>query len=70
MAATGGFPPVAAADVPRVAVDIPPVYSLVSKVMGSAARLSCLFSPALHPMVIHYGLLKRNHSMMLIWSYG
>lgn len=67
MAATGGFPLVAAADVPRVAVDIPPVYSLVAKVMGSAAILGCLFSPARHPTAIRYGLLKQNPLMMRIW---
>lgn len=33
-----GLPLVAIADVPRVAVDIPPVYSLVSKVMGELGK--------------------------------
>lgn len=43
------FPLVAAADVPRVAVDIPPVYSLVSKVMGERGDPELFIQPGASP---------------------
>lgn len=43
------FPLVAAADVPRVAVDIPPVYSLVSKVMGERGAPELFIQPGASP---------------------
>lgn len=43
------FPLVAAADVPRVAVDIPPVYSLVAKVMGERGDPRLFIQPGASP---------------------
>ncbi len=43
------FPLVAAADVPRVAVDIPPVYSLVAKVMGGRGDPELFIQPGASP---------------------
>lgn len=43
------FPLVAAADVPRVAVDIPPVYSLVAKVMGERGDPELFIQPGASP---------------------
>lgn len=43
------FPLVAAADVPRVAVDIPPVYSLVAKVMGDRGDPELFIQPGASP---------------------
>lgn len=43
------FPLVAAADVPRVAVDIPPVHSLVAKVMGERGDPKLLIQPGASP---------------------
>ncbi len=43
------FPLVAAADAPRVAVDIPPVYSLVAKVMGERGDPELFIQPGASP---------------------
>jgi zinc transport system substrate-binding protein len=61
------FPLVAAADVPRVAVDIPPVYSLVVKVMGERGDPELFIQPGASPHGYSLGLLKHNPSMMLTW---
>lgn len=43
------FPLIAAADVPRVTVDIPPVYSLVAKVMGERGDPELFIQPGASP---------------------
>lgn len=43
------FPLMAIADVPRVAVDIPPVYSLVDKVMGERGNPELFIQPGASP---------------------